>query len=354
MIKNAKIFRAPGEGLLTFTTGSGRAAKAMMPYVGSKAYQAWSESLALQFKSWNPYERPFSVIGIPSDSGGGICRGAAHGPLALREAYYAKNPADARFDLGDVPCIPHLLYDDMLSVEQRKKSGRSLWGQSYRLSQPVSPLNILEEFLVEAWSTLPGFRPLILGGDHSISYPVFAALKRTGLLQDIAILHFDAHTDLLESRFGVDVCFGTWSSHLAKWLKRPENYVQVGVRTSGKTKAYWEKKYGIHQYWSKEVSSLDPKTFSKKLLAQWKKQNCKMLYITNDIDGTDLSEAPATGTPESKGLKSRWVEEVIRHCSLELPLIGADLVEVAPVLGSKKEQQLTLQTAVRQLEALQW
>jgi len=326
----SNIIRSPGGGLLSFTTGSGKAMEVLGRHFGEENLKNWQPILQQRLQT---QQTPYSIIGIPSDCGGGICRGAAHGPLHLRRKLYERHPELVEYDLGDVPCIPHLLHDVMLSERQQDLSGETLWGDDYKEDYPVAPLNLLEEFLVEAYAKTPGFKPFVFGGDHSISGPIFEALNRANQLDDLAVLHFDAHTDLLESRYGVENCFATWTAHAIKHLPDPKRLVQLGIRASGFPKEHWEAEYGLQQYWAKELQKTDPHTFA------------------NDFDS---KYAPSTGTPEGDGLTPEWVNTVIKVCSSQLELIGADITEVAPVLGSKEEIDLTLETAIDIIDAHQW
>ncbi len=207
------ILRPPGFGLLTVHTGASAAETFFAKYFRAGQHKKWGQVLE---SSWRGRRGPEPwILGIPSDSGGGICRGAAHGPLALRREMYARDRSWAQRDFGDVPCIPQLLEDEMLSSAQLARSGQALWGKGYRKGLPVSPMDIAESFLVEAAKA--GFRVLTLGGDHSVSWPAFKALHRARKTRRLAVLHLDAHTDLLESRYGIEHCFGTWTARL-----RPE------------------------------------------------------------------------------------------------------------------------------------
>jgi agmatinase len=344
----ARVMRAPGEGLLTVSAGGGRAARLLAPYLGAKAYKNWAEEFEWRWRAGPSW----LILGVPSDSGGGICRGAAHGPLHLREALYHKHPILSLGDLGDIPCIPQLVHDSMLNDEQKRASGESLWHDAWEDSLPVSPLSMTEDFLVALWKERPEARVLTLGGDHSVSGAVFGALSRVGLLKNTAVLHIDAHSDLMEIRFGVQHCFGTWTSHAVRKMRDPQAWVQVGIRTSAHDKTYWESKFGLKQHWAKAVRNKDPVKFAKELVKHWRALGCTRLYITNDIDGTDSAYAASTGTPEKEGLKPTWLRAVIAHCSREFPLISADLMEVAPVLGSEKSVQRTVSTGISYLEAL--
>lgn len=348
--KMTRILRKPGEGLLTVTTGSGAAQTILGPLVGQLSTAEWSRQAAGRMLRKGP-----QIVALPSDAGGGICRGAAHGPLHLRAELYAKSPLWAAHDLGDLPCVPQLLDDSMLTLAQRRSSGRALWGAKWKPTTPVAPLNLLQSLLEQGFAENPkGFRPLILGGDHSISGAVTEALFAAGLFKKIAVLHFDAHTDLLEERYGVARCFATWAAHAAKRLKPTErkNFVQVGVRTSGRTKSFWEKKFGIRQLWISELKRQDPERFAASLVDAWKKRGCERLYISFDVDALDPKFVPSTGTPEPGGLDPNWCVRVIRFCARELPLLCADVVELAPVLGSPADGRKSARAAARIASAL--
>lgn len=345
------LLRAPGLGLLTVSTGADAAGKLLKTHFRGVDPTKWSARLDATLKL--AAEKPL-LLGIPSDSGGGICRGAAHGPVHLREALFRKRAEWKKRDLGDVPCIPQLSHDSMLNERQLERSGRSLWGDAWRAGRAVSPLNILEEALVEIHARQSPARVMLLGGDHSVSGPVFAALARASLTRKLAVLHVDAHTDLLESRYGVEHCFGTWTAHAVKTLDDPSNWVQIGIRASGRDRAQWEKTYGLRQIWSADLRRQDPDKFARGLVEAWRARGCERLYVTCDIDGLDAGAAPATGTPEPKGLSLPWLRKVFARVTREMPLIGADMVEVAPVLGPPAAARKTLAAAVSLIEALEW
>ena len=68
-----------------------------------------------------------------------------------------------------------------------------------------------------------------------------------------AIVHVDAHTDLLPERLGVRLCFATWAYHANELLGRGGRLVQVGVRASSRSKQHWESTLGVRQFWAEEV-----------------------------------------------------------------------------------------------------
>lgn len=336
------------------STGSQSARDYFRLWHADRDISEWPLLVKEKLSAWRKSPPPFFILGVPSDSGGGIRRGAAHGPLALRSAAYRVHPEWAAWDLGDIACIPQLSHDAMLSARQLRASGRALWAESYRPGFPVSPLNLTETTLVEILRVSKKLRPLTIGGDHSISGAVFAALTKLGRTRDLGVLHFDAHTDLLESRFGIDHCFGTWTAHAVRAFRKPAAWVQVGIRASRYPRAHWESEFGVRQEWAADCRARDPEDFAKELVKHWRKLGCKSLYITNDVDGTDAAAIPSTGTPERDGLSAAWVETVIRRCSEQIPLIGADLMELAPVLGSSDDAAKSVAAALKFWEALEW
>jgi agmatinase len=251
--------------------------------------------------------------------------------------------------LGDIPCIPQLLEDGLYTPAQLRASGRALWGASWKTSWPVSGLSLLKSFLSDAYAKNAAFRPLVVGGDHSTSWAVTEALHAGGYFPKLAVLHFDAHTDLLETRYGVDHCFATWAAHAALRMRASErsNFVQVGVRVSGRSKAHWQKKYGLRQLWAKEVIGRDPRAFAESLVASWKKNGCERLYVSFDVDALDPTFVPSTGTAEPGGLDPSWCAKVIEICSKEMLLVTADIVELAPVLGSRSDAKRSTRHSAR-------
>ncbi|HVJ65656.1 MAG TPA: arginase family protein [Bdellovibrionota bacterium] len=341
-----QTLRAPGRGILTVSTAVADPAAIFSKYFGKKTYDIGAK--------WTPEFRDPTqpiVLGYPCDTGSGIVRGSAYGPIAIREALYKKNPKLAANDFGDVPVIPNLLHDSMLNKAQLDRSGAYLY-ESGIPHRAVSPLSLLEEILVQILESHPGAKTLTLGGDHSMSGAVMRAYRRAGRHHGLAMLQLDAHTDLMEERFGVEHCFATWSAHAVREFQNPAAFVQVGLRASRYGKEHWESEFGLKQYWSKEVRSKSAVNFADALLKHWASLNCERLYISNDIDGTDALEAPSTGTPETGGLRSEWVCKLLARLSARIEIVGSDLVEVAPVLGAPAQQKKTVACARDQILAL--
>ena len=85
------------------------------------------------------------ILGIPSDNGGGIHRGANWGPLFLRESLISTRVNLKAYDIGDIRVVPQLLHDKYLNDETIKSVRRALY-QSDAINLPVSPLSIAYDF----------------------------------------------------------------------------------------------------------------------------------------------------------------------------------------------------------------
>jgi agmatinase len=300
-----------------------------------------------------------ALLGVPSDCGAGFVRGANQGPSEIRRSLLKQpdHPVHnaALVDAGDVRVVPHLLSGEMVSDEQTARCRAALYGDE-KIELPVAPLDQCALALRSLRALNSDLVPIVVGGDHSIGWPAFA--ESFAWAQDkgrrVGLLHFDAHTDLLAERLGVRYCFATWAYHANELLERDGRLVQVGIRASGKTREHWESGFGVRQYWPEEYQNKKTSVMVDEIAARFAERKVDCLYVSNDIDGTDSAYAGATGTPEPEGLHPDQVSELTLELGKRFPLIGADLVEVAPPLSAynNSEPEATLGTACRYLSDL--
>lgn len=321
-----KLLCPPGDGVFTVHTAQEYKLNLQKRLYGNGdndfIKHKWQQSL-LEPKS------DIAILGIPSDCGGGILRGANWGPLFIREYLYKSHSEPNLFDLGDVRTIPHLLHDKYLNADTINNCRESLYGRKEE-NLPVSPLSIAQMALDHVYKRNPNIKVLGLGGDHSVSYPLTLSYLNSKKDQNVGILHFDAHTDLLESRLGIDICFGSWTSHIIPHLKDPKNLVQVGIRSTGKPKEHWESSFGIRQIWAQEFKNNSASIIAQHIISHFKEIGVSQIYITFDIDCLDASVASATGTPETGGIDVTQAQTIIDLCAQKIKVTGADVVEVAP------------------------
>lgn len=340
-----KLMVPPGEGVYTVNTAKERKQRLqeLLYPEAANARAGWEQSLE-QIKT----DRPF-LFGLCSDTGGGILRGANWGPLFLRLALKEDFPHLKYHDLGDCRVVPHLLHDKYLNPETLRSCRQALY-QNPEEPLPVAPLAIAEHFLRAFYQQYPEAKVLSLGGDHSVSYaftkPYLEAKRAQGI--KVGLLHFDAHTDLLTERLGIDLCFASWCTAILDDLASPNLLTQVGIRSSAKKKEHWEKTFGVVQHWGHEVQQKGAGAIAEELIAHYKKHGVQELYVSFDIDAIDEEYAGATGTPEPNGLMPDQAALILTMVGEHFPITGADMVEVAPFLKTHPHydtQESTLRVA---------
>jgi agmatinase len=348
-ISKLKHYLVPaGEGVFTVHTAREKRDQLQSKMFGQKVVaenrvrEIWEQSLTSALP-----QSKCVIFGIPSDCGGGIQRGANWGPLYLRETLISSKDELNAYDIGDVRVIPHLLHDKYLNDETISKCRLGLYKDEL-LKLPVSPLSIAYDFAVGFHEQYPAKSIFMIGGDHSVSYPMVRAYLEAKKAQGkkVALVHFDAHTDLLEERLGIDICFGTWTSQVIPFLESPQHLVQIGIRASGKERNHWEEKFGHTQIWAQEVFDRGANAIADEVVAKLKSLNVEEVYISFDIDCLDIEYAGATGTPEAGGLSPHEPMLIMQTLFENFRISGADMVEIAPQVKSAAVKQIEPETTL--------
>ena len=322
----------PGNGVFTVNTAKERKEALHLALFGQidNITPLWQQSLAEL-----PHSSNAVMLGIASDCGGGILRGANWGPLFLRSTLHENYAALKFHDLGDIRVIPHLLHDKYLNEATIANCRKALY-QNEHSEYPVSPLSITENVLHDFYATFPNKGIFGIGGDHSVSYPLTKAYLQAKKKQGkrAAIIHFDAHTDLLVERLGIDLCFGSWCTHILDDLHEHNHLIQIGIRSSGKPKSHWESTFGVKQHWAKDIIVHGVEPMIAEILTQLNTEQIDELYVSFDIDAIDAKFASATGTPEPDGLTPEHAMTILTRLAEHYPITGADMMEIAPFTDS--------------------
>jgi agmatinase len=173
-----------------------------------------------------------------------------------------------------------------------------------------------------------GAVPMIAGGDHSITLPILRAVARRH--GPVALVQFDAHIDTWGDYFGGKYFHGSpFRRAIEEGLIVPSEYVQVGIRGPmyGVDADFaWQRERGVTTIDIREVKTEGVEKIAARVRARVRG---RPVYVTFDIDSVDPAYAPGTGTPEVGGLTSYEAQELVRGLA-GLPLVGCDVVEVAP------------------------
>ncbi len=238
-------------------------------------------------------EFDIALVGVPFDEKSCYLKGAAKGPDAIRAASTGKaiNPWT---ELGVN------LEEDVIMVDLGDVDVSGNFQQVFSLVEEKI-LSVLEKKAI----------PVVLGGDHSISYPVVKAFSKK--FDNLDILHFDAHPDLY------DELYGDHYSHACPFARIMEEglaqeLVQVGIRAATGEQRQRARKHGIRMIEMKNVSSDLALEFSNPL------------YVSFDLDALDPAFAPGVSHHEPGGLTTRLAIEIIHNIKAEI--VGLDVVEL--------------------------
>jgi agmatinase len=261
------------------------------------------------------------IVGAPIDSGTSHRSGAKFGPQAIRGGDYLSHDAER----------PHLaLRIDALKEMKVVDAGDLL--------MPGSDLVASLEVLAQATEKISraGAIPVILGGDHSIASADVAGIARHRGTGKISMIHFDAHADTGEDQWGALVGHGTPMRRLIDTgTVRGDRFLQLGLRgywPDAKT-LDWMRDQGMRSYEMTEIHHRGLNTVLDESFSILTNE-CDGVFLSVDIDVVDPGMAPGTGTPEPGGMTSRELLESVRRICLELPVVGIDVVEVAPAFDS--------------------
>lgn len=176
-----------------------------------------------------------------------------------------------------------------------------------------------------------GCRPITLGGDHTIAWPILRAMhKRYG---PIGVVHVDAHADVNDTMGGEKIAHGTpFRRAVEEGLLDGHRVVQIGLRGTGyhADDFDWCRQQGFRVVQAEECWHRSLAPLMKEVVKRVSGPSGDApVYLSFDIDGLDPSFAPGTGTPEIGGLTVQQGLEIIRGLR-GVNLVGADIVEISP------------------------
>lgn len=257
-----------------------------------------------------------AVLGIPYDEAVGYRPGTRFGPRSIREysmrfPYFDENGGQKGYwniekrqwflkkttmvDCGDVDVVPLAMSYVHQQIEESIKS-------------------LLRR----------GALPVSLGGDHSVTYPVFKAFERIGPL---SLVQFDAHLDRRDTVGGVKYGHGSPIKRISE-LDFIEKIVTIGLRGLRAPE---------EDYLAAEARGeiLIPAQTVREIGTDEVLNQIPSLgkcYVTIDIDALDPALAPGTGTPEADGFTLHQLKEMLSGLAARNKIVGFDLVEVNPYL----------------------
>ncbi|XP_028406938.1 uncharacterized protein LOC114529359 [Dendronephthya gigantea] len=248
-------------------------------------------------------------VGIPFDSGTSYRSGTRLGPRQIRvesamlrhvNGVTGASPFESMMvaDIGDMSVVP-------FNVERSCR--------------------IIKDEIAKI--IVNGCRPLSMGGDHLVTYPILQAMKEK--YGKVGVIHIDSHADTNEHQLEERLTHGTpFSRAVEEDLLDGERVVQIGLRGS----LYSHDDFNVAEKQGFRIVRVE-ECWHKSLTPLMEEVREQMgdgpVYLTFCVDAIDPAFAPGTGTLEIGGLTSIQALEIVRGCK-GLNIIGADFVEVSP------------------------
>jgi agmatinase len=271
-----------------------------------------------------------AVLGAPTDEGSPFIPGSRFAPRSIREqsmrfgaydAGYYDADVDRTFldyelshdrivDLGDAEVIPtavEVSFDNITSLTRRALSANAM--------------------------------PIVLGGDHAISFPVVRAFERP-----IQVVHFDAHADYAPFQHGLQYT----NAHAFRHISHMDHVLaltQVGIRGLRNPRVWVEdsRADGNAVVTLQRYNELGPTGLAESVLAD------TPIYVSVDIDVLDMSLVPGCVSAEPNGMLYADLHNALSALAVSHEIVGMDLVEVNPMtdVGSGVTSYLAAHTIVR-------
>jgi agmatinase len=259
---------------------------------------------------FTPADSDFTVIGVPYDGAACARKGAAQAPERLRFWSTHLTPfSEDRTRLGDIRIAD---LGDIPITDQARDTSTTLSAGFESDCNKVA--------------TLPNL-PIVLGGDHSISIPVFEAQRQRYKDQRLGVLWVDAHPDLCDVFTGSKLSHACVLRRALEFGIEPQDVCMVGLRSWEDQEIDLIENGDLNVYTAALIAERGMKSVAASVYS--KLSRCDAVHISLDIDCLDPAFAPGTGIPESGGLTSREIITLIKSMQ-GLPLIGLDVVEVSP------------------------
>ncbi len=236
-------------------------------------------------------EADIIMIGLPFDGTCSYRPGSRFAPERLRLASWGMEDYSPNYDMH----LEDVNFFDAGELE-------------FPLGNTIKTLDLIEENARHIFNDNKKY--LGIGGEHLVTYPAVKACYEK--YPDLAVIHFDAHTDLREDYLGEKLSHASVLRRIGETIGF-ENIKQIGIRSGLKEEFDLMKK---HNTLVKKAGDLEP-------------IKNKNIFLTIDIDVLDPSIMPGTGTPEADGMFYRELAEWIKYLK-GFNIVGADIVELAP------------------------
>src|SRR5439155_18643872 len=256
-----------------------------------------------------------AIVGAPFDDMVTHRPGTRFGPRAIREAQYTSGSMNSlQLDVRPFEELRVVDAGDANIVPTLPTRGHAM---IFRKVREVAAAGAI---------------PIVLGGDHSITWPSATAVSEVRSPSRIGIVHFDAHADTATDSWGQLAGHGQPMRRLIEsGAVLGKNFVQVGLRGYWPDVPVieWMREQGLRWHLMTEIEERGAEAVIDDAIAE-ALDGPDSIYLSVDIDVVDPGAAPGTGTPGPGGLLPRELLRAIRRIVGRVELAGMDIVEVSP------------------------
>jgi guanidinopropionase len=272
------------------------------------------------------------LVGVPYSGGNAVERMQYLGPRAVRNRSGAYHRAHREFgidpfelvrvrDLGDAP-IPRALNPDMAAED-------------------------FQAYFEKVFAA--GITPVSVGGDHSITWPILRAARRTRFRAPLGMIHFDSHTDAYPATLATRNHAGGFRLGAEDGVIDPRRTVQIGIR--GPVAALEQDDWARENF----ARVITTEEFVTRGVDDVLRDVRRVIgdgpaYLSFDLDALDPAYAPGVADPELDGLTLREVMKLLNGLR-GVQLMGADFVCYCPPLDNPS-QITALTISLLMLEAV--
>ena len=253
----------------------------------------------------NPETARITIIPAPLEYSVCYMKGTEHGPQAILDASSQMELYDEELDRTPIEVgvytHPALDYSGLDHSEALRVTGNTV-------------RDVLQR----------GQVPLTLGGEHSLSAPVIAAVHEK--YPDLTVVHIDAHGDLRDEYEGTPLSHASIERRVVD-MGIP--LLEIGIRSFSPEEAQFLKSGpDVAIVWAYQLARGTAQI-------PWERLS-KHTYVTIDLDAFDPGEMPAVGTPEPGGLGWYQVLDLFREICQRTTIVGMDVVELCPMEGQTR------------------
>lgn len=250
------------------------------------------------------------MLGLPFDGTVSYRPGSRFAPEQIRLASWGLEEYSPYFDKHLQDCNFH----DAGDLE-------------FPLGNTVKSLELIEKNVEEIYRD--GKRVFGIGGEHLVTLPEIKAVSK--FFDNLAIIHFDAHTDLRDEYLGESLSHSAVMRHSGE-IVGFENIKQIGIRSGMKEEFQLMSKFHTRAIKYDDLDTLKDKN----------------IFVTVDLDVLDTSVMSGTGTPEVGGLNFNELMGWFKYIS-KFNIVGADVVELAPDYDSSGASTAVATKVIREL-----